>query len=77
MKRRTASPIMARVTHSRLIEAQQRITIRHMLAQGGVVTPIGPNAIIRISSGGSGTFPARLVEEVQHDLLEHTREWAP
>lgn len=61
MKRRPAVPHR---TKDLMAEVQMRVTIRRMLAQGGVVTSIGPNACIRIPSGGFGTFPAELVEAV-------------
>jgi len=56
---------LPRATKETLADIQQRQTIAHMLANGGVVTPIGPNTHIRIPSGGFGTFDSALVEEVE------------
>ena len=56
---------LPRATKETLADIQQRQTIAHMLANGGVVTPIGPNTHIRIPSGGFGTFPSAMVEAVQ------------
>jgi hypothetical protein len=66
---------MARVTRDKLAEAQQRSTIARMLDLGGVVTPLGPNTTIRLDSGGFGTFPSRLVAEVQHERRAWAKEW--
>lgn len=65
--RKPGPPPVSRKTANTLIESQQRQTIRRMLQQGGVVTTIGPNTVIRIPSGGVGTFPSYLVEAVQRD----------
>ena len=58
-------PPVSRRTADALSEAQDRITIGIMLDQGGVVTPIGSKAHIRIPSGGFRTFPLALVDDVQ------------
>ena len=56
---------LPRATKETLADIQQRQTIAHMLANGGVVTPIGPKTQIRIPAGGFGTFDSALVEEVE------------
>lgn len=48
-----------------MLDAQDRVTVRIMLDQGGVVTPIGDKAHIRIPTGGARTFPLALVDAVQ------------
>lgn len=63
MKRRAAYPPSQR-TRDTLLDVQQRQTIARMLDAGGVATPIGPNTIIRLASGGVGTFPTPLYEAV-------------
>lgn len=67
MKPRRPAP--SRETRDAMLDAQQRDTIRRMLDAGGTVTPIGPNTMIRLASGGAGTFPSRMVEEVQAQRL--------
>ena len=62
---RPAKPSLPKATRDAVNDAMQAITIRRMLAQGGVVTILGPNAMIRLPSGGFGTFPADLVEAAQ------------
>lgn len=52
-------------TRDTLQAAQDRITIRRMLDQGGIATAIGPKTHIRIPAGGFGTFDSALVEEVE------------
>lgn len=66
--RRPGPAPIPRRTADALSAAQDRITVRIMLRQGGVVTPIGQKAIIRIPTGAAATFPLALVEEIQGEL---------
>lgn len=62
--RRSGPPPVSQRTRETLLDVQQRQTIGRMLDAGGVATPIGPNTIIRLASGGVGTFPTALYEAV-------------
>lgn len=64
MKRRPGPPPISRRAAATLLDVQQRQTIARMLDAGGIATPIGPNTIIRLSTGGVGTFPTPLYEAV-------------
>ena len=68
--RKPGPPPLPRKTQMTLIESQQRQTIRRMIQQGGVVTPIGPTTHIRLATGGFGSFPSYLVESVQADRVK-------
>lgn len=69
---RPAKPSLPRRHVETLLDVQQRQTIRRMLDAGGTATPIGPNTHIRIPSGGVGTFPSRLYEEVIAERLRNS-----
>ena len=61
---RRSPPPISRRTAETLLDVQQRQTIARMLDAGGIATPIGPNTIIRLATGGVGTFPTPLYEAV-------------
>lgn len=67
--RRSGPPPVSQRTRETLLDVQQRDTIRRMLDQGGIATPIGPNTTIRLDTGGVGTFPSALVEAVMADRV--------
>lgn len=69
---RPAKPSLPKRTRDTLQAAQERVTIRRMLDQGGIATPIGPKTHIRIPTGGFGTFDSALVEEVEAQRLRNS-----
>lgn len=66
--RKPGPPPVSKRTAATLLEVQQRQTVKRMIEQGGIVTPIGPNTHIRLPAplNGFGTFPSHIVEDVQH-----------
>lgn len=50
-----------------LTDAQDRMTLRIMLGNGGVVAVDGDQALVTVPAGGSRSFPAAMVEEVQRE----------
>lgn len=58
---------LSRRQHAYLSETQDRMTLRIMLGNGGQVTVQGDRALVTMPTGGSKSFPASMVREVQAD----------
>lgn len=50
-----------------LLGAQDRLTLRIMLGNGGQVSVHGDRATVTMPTGGARSFPAAMVREVQAD----------
>ena len=66
------APVSQR-TRNVLHDAQDRQSIRIMLANGAVLTPIGATTHLRLASGGYAAFPTAMVEDVQKAIAERLR----
>lgn len=58
---------LSRRQHAALTDAQDRLTLRIMLGNGGQVSVQGDQATVTMPTGGARSFPAAMVREVQAD----------
>lgn len=64
-------------TRAILDDVAQRTTIRSMLANGAIATPIGPVTHLRLPGRqDSATFPTEVVDDVERAIAERLRNSA-